>query len=534
VSDHATFAADDLCAWYGGSDYRCDEDRRRAVGRARRPLDAAVAAGVAAQNARLAPSVARDRHIAELCSGAAAVVTGQQVGLFLGPLFNLYKAASAIRTAAELRATTGTPVVPVFWLQSEDHDLPEIAVHRTLTADGTPLSLHLPADPGDRRSVADRLLPDEVVNRLGDLRTALAHLPHAAVHLDRLECHYLPGRSWSAAFAAALAELFVDDGLVFLDPRDEAFAAGHRLVHEQALTRAEELALRLETRVEQLRAVNRPSPVHVRSRAPLAFYHADGPSGARHRLEPDGDEYVEVGTGRRHRTSDLLRHLCDQPLSFSTSALLRPILQDTLLPTAAYVGGATEVAYFAQIAPLYEAFSLPMPLIVPRASFRFVDERCQRLLQRWQLRSADCEGSAEDVMRRAATIADDGEKALETLLLHPFARRLDEMAPGLLAVDADLQTAIDKTRATVEMAVARLGSRYDRACRRHNQRLVDDAATLTTFLFPDGQPQERYFGVSAIAARCGDRELVAHVRDTIAPFTAGGCEELGPVHGRQA
>lgn len=533
MSDPPSPAGDQLSAWYGGSDYRSDEDRRRAVARAHRPLAAAVAAAIEAQNARLAPSAARDRHIDELRRGATAVVTGQQVGLFLGPLFNLYKAASAIRSATALRAATGTPVVPVFWLQSEDHDLPEIAVHRTLTVDGVPLALHLPADPGDRRSVADRLLPDEVVHRLGDLRAALGTLPHAATHLDRLERHYLPGRSWSTAFAAAMSELFVDDGLVFLDPRDDAFGDLHRFVHEQALTRADELAHRLEVRVGQLRAANRLAPVHVRSRAPLSFYHPAGPSGDRHRLEPDGDAYREVGTGRRHRTVDLLRHLHDQPLSFSTSALLRPILQDTMLPTAAYVGGATEVAYFAQIAPLYEAFSMPMPLVLPRAGFRLVDERLHRLLRRWGLDSADCEATHDSVLRRAATVADDGEDALKGLLLAPFVARLDEIAPKLLTIDGDLKAAIDKTRATVEMAVTRLGSRYDRACRRHNQRLVDDVSALTTFLYPDGQPQERYYGISAMAARCGDRELVDRVRDAITPFASEGCRELGPISGRR-
>lgn len=519
-------ASADAAAWFGGSDFHLREDRRRAVERARRPLTTVVAAALQTQNARYAPSPARDRNLAALGAGAAAVVTGQQVGLFLGPLFNLYKAASAIRCAAALQQETGEPVVPVFWLQSEDHDLPEIAVHHTLAAGGVPLSLHLATDPADRRSVAHRVLPDEVRTRLTDLRMGLESLPHAAAHLDRLDRHYVPGTSWPTAFAGVLAELFAEEGLVLIDPRDDAFAAAQIAVHERALGAARAIAANLVARVDALRAVGRPTPVHVRRDAPLSFFHPQGPSGPRYRLEPDGSALHEVGGDGRHTATALAARLRAEPLSFSTSALLRPILQDTLLPTAAYVGGATEVAYFAQIAPLYEEFALPMPLVVPRASFRFVDARSARTLQRWQLRTAECEDSRDAVLRRAATIADDSEEALLRLLLTPFERRLEELAPKLVAVDSDLHTAIEKTRATVAMAVSKLGSRYDRACRRRNQRLVDDVALLTTLFHPEAQPQERYYGFSAVAARLGERAFLALVLAAVDPFAGGQAQNL--------
>lgn len=515
-------------SWYAGNDFRDEADRARAVARARRPLAAAVARGLLAQNARLAPSPARDRHVTDLCAGAAAVVTGQQVGLFLGPLFNLYKAATAVRAAAELRAATGEPVVPVFWLQTEDHDLPEIAVCHALAAGGAALSLHLPADPADRRSIADRVLPPEVAPRLADLRVALDSLPHAGSHLDRLERHYRPGAGWAAAFAGVLAELFADDGLVILDPRDPAFAAEQCEFHAEALSRCGELASRVGERTAALQRAGLATPVHVRAGAPLAFFHPDGAAGPRFRLEPDGDGFRTIGDGRRFGTAELAARLRDDPPCFSTSALLRPLLQDRLLPTVAYVGGATEVAYFAQIAPLYDAFSLPMPLVVPRASFRWIDERSARLLQRWRLAAADCEADADTVLRRATTVADAGEEALGRLLLAPFLGRLEEVAPKLIAVDPDLRTAIAKTQATVEMAVGRLAGRYDRACRRSNERLVADVDTLTGLLFPAGQPQERFYGLASVAARWGERPFLARVAAAVEPFAGHDCRDLMP------
>ena len=159
-----------------------------------------------------------------------------------------------------------------------------------------------------------------------------------------------------------------------------------------------------------------------------------------------------------------------------------------------------------------------MPLILVRASFRCLDPRWSRLLQRWRLDGAACEGARDDVLRRAATVSGDGEQALAQLLLAPFLTRLDEIAPKLVQVDSDLQSAIDKTRSTVEMAIGKLGGRYDRACRRRNERLVADVATLTTALFPEGQPQERYYGLSALAGRVGDTALVAQAVAAFSPF----------------
>jgi len=507
----SSIAADSSC--------RAAVVRRRAVLAARRPLAPHVAAALEAQNSVFASSSARDSNLAALRSGAAAVVTGQQVGLFLGPVFNLYKAASAICTARTLSAETGVPVVPVFWLQTEDHDLAEIAVHHTLAAGGIPLSLHLPVDLADRRSLAYRPLPAEVEPRLADLQAALEPFPHAATHIERLRRHYIPGRGWSAAFAGVLAELFADDGLVLLDPRDPAFAAEHAFVHGEALRNAADIAELLGQTAHDLQAAGRSVPVHIRPGAPLSFFHPEGPDGPRFRLEPDGDGWREIGGTRRFTSEDLAAQLRDDPLRFSTSALLRPILQDRLLPTAAYVGGATEVAYFAQIERLFGHFGMQVPLVFERASFRVIDSRCARLLTRWRLEAQQCEAAMDDVLRCAATEEHLSAERLRDELLDPFLRHLDAATPRVVALDADLHVAIDKTRVAIAAAIARLEHRYERALYRHNQRVTDDVAILRAALFPDGQPQERYFGFSGFAARYGERAFIDRLLAATEPFT---------------
>ncbi|HWM86922.1 MAG TPA: bacillithiol biosynthesis BshC, partial [Kofleriaceae bacterium] len=297
---------------------------------------AVVADVLATQNARLAPSPARDRNLDALRGGAAAVVTGQQVGLFLGPLFTIYKAASAIRDAAALAARRGAPVVPVFWLQTEDHDLPEIASCAVPGQLDAPRVFALPASPDDRVSLAHLTLPAEVEPCIDELADDLAGHSFTASHIARLRRHYRAGAGWAAAFAGVVGELFADEGLVVMDARDPALGELVRPVHHRALRDAEVISRALELRSEELLAGGARVQVHVRPGAPLAFHHPAGREGPRYRLEPaggegDGARFAEVGGSATHSRAELFAALERDPLCFSTSALLRPIVQDTLL-----------------------------------------------------------------------------------------------------------------------------------------------------------------------------------------------------------
>ena len=480
---------------------------RTAVARAR-PLAPAVHAVLVSQNAGLAPSPARDAHLAALQHGAAAVVTGQQVSLFLGPLYVIYKAASAIALARSLAAETGTPVVPMFWLQTEDHDLPEIA------SCGLPgETLSVPIDAENRTSIAHLELPPEIDACVDRLAMLLGPGGHACAHVDRLRRHYRPGVSWARAFAGVLAELFAPEGLVVIDPRDPQLAAIAAPVHARAIDDAERIAAGLIARGEELERAGRAVPVHVRASAPLSFFHPEGALGPRVRLERTGDAFAEVGGDRVHTRAALLDALHGDPLRFSTSALLRPILQDTLLPTAAYVGGPAEVAYFAQLAPLYQAFEMAPPLVVPRARFRIVDLRVREQLARLGLTADDVERPEVELLAR---VRQPGPRASDVTsrLLDPFLAAHTELVASLPAFDR----ALARTRASVERAVTRLASKVERATLYADAELVAAIRRLRAILVPDGAPQERKLGLAGFAARSGDRHLVERVLAAVVPF----------------
>jgi bacillithiol synthase len=474
------------------------------------------------QNAPLAASAARDAHLAALARGASVVVTGQQVGLFLGPLYTIYKAATAIVVARALAAERGEPVVPVFWLQTEDHDLAEIAwcgVPSRVACE----RVAVPIAAENRISIAHLAVPADIAACHDALATLLGDGADAVAHRERLQRHYRAGVPWANAFAGLLAELFAPEGLVVIDPRDPALAALAAPIHARAIEDSGRIAEALIARRDELARAGQATPIHVRAGAPLSFVHSERAQGPRYRLEPTIDgRLAEVGSERVHERSALLALLGRDPLAFSTSALLRPIVQDTLLPTAAYVGGPAEVAYFAQLAPLYELFALPPPRVVPRARFRIVDHRMRALLERVGLASSELQGSEAELLARIRRPAATGDELVRKLL-DPFVASHGELAG---AADPQLARAFARTRVSVERAVGKLARKVERAALYGDSEVVDAVRRLRARLAPDGAPQERVLGLPGFAVRGGDRALVESVLAAIAAPFDGRLEEL--------
>lgn len=501
--------------------------RARAVELAHRPLAPAVQRSLRQQQARLGPSAARDRALDALDAGdtgACCVVTGQQVGLFLGPLYTLHKAATAVRLAQELQRETGRQVVPIFWLQTEDHDLPEIAHCMLPREHGPPCTITAEIAADNRSSIAHLALPASMDQCLAQLARELDGQPHAQAHLARVQRHYAPGRSWGDAFAGLLAELFEPEGLLVLDPRTPELAREVAHVHRAALEHSDALAERLLSQDRALQEAGYPSTVHVRPDSPLSFYHPDGPLGPRVRLRKQGEQFLmpEAEAQRALSLSELCAALEAEPLCFSSSALLRPIVQDSLLPTAAYVGGPAEVAYFAQLPPLYAAYEMELSLVAPRARVRLIEPAAARLLRRLSLQSADAAlPEMELLLRVSASIGSTlAPAAFEATLLEGFEATLREALSRLPpAARAQLGTQTDKTRAALRRTSGKLARSYRDALSHHDTQRVSEVQRLQQLLFPAGAPQERVYGLPYYAARYGDRWLVEQLLAHIDPFS---------------
>jgi len=498
----ALLARDPVAQAFYARDFRDPLARAEGVHNAigRRPAPELLAE-IARQQSRLLRSAPRDAQVARLSEGGVLVVTGQQTGLFLGPLYTLWKAASAVVFARLLETETGVACIPMFWLQTEDHDADEIDHCFIRSRDGTThrVSIDLGASRSPRVSVAHRRLGDDVEAALTAVSDYVSVPPTAEDSLHVLRDHWRPGRRVSEAFAQTLATLFAPEGLLVFDPRNDAMAGLAAPLHRRAVEEHEALACRLTDRACELASAGFAPQVSVRPHACLSFVHFDGPTEARYRPIGVGDTWTLPGTGEL-TTAELLACLDRSPLSFSTSALLRPIVQDALLPVVAYVGGPAEVAYFAQLQPLYDAFHVPSPMVVPRAHFAIVDRRNAARMERLGL-SLDTLGSPPRATGPGPAPPVDRE-------LSDKAAPLLEAIGAAAGADPQLARALVRTRATIDRAIARFAQRHDRVlalrhdARQHALGLVRDA------LLPLGSPQERLHAFPSWAADAGPRALV--------------------------
>jgi bacillithiol biosynthesis cysteine-adding enzyme BshC len=496
------------------------DDAARRAGARRVPGD--LLAELRRQSASLPPSPSRDRQLDALGrEGTTVVVTGQQVGLFLGPLYTLHKAATVVARARAISERTGRPCVPLFWLQTEDHDWAEVAGAEILVPSGRHVLALPPETPGEARvSLSHRVLPSEVSGLVESLAQLLSDLPFASEVSALVARHYRPGTSPGAAFAGVLSELFADDGLVVLDPRTPAVARLASPLLRRAIVEHDAIAGLLETRGRELASRGFAEQVHVRREASLAFFHPRGPGGPRYRLVRRQDGF-ETPEGRVPE-GELLARLEADPLWFSTSALLRPLVQDTLLPTVAYVGGPAECTYFAQLPPVYAHLGVALPLIAPRARLRILVPKARRKLEQLGLSPADADAPREVLLARLVTRPEGlpPSVVLREELVGALERRLAELEPGLLAVDPSLGRNVRKTRRHASFAAGKLLAAVERALARKDAVTTGRLDRLLDALRPSGKPQERVYAFPALAARLEPGALIRAVVEAAGPLSA--------------
>ena len=431
-------------------------------------------------------------QIEQLRAGAGAVITGQQVTLFGGPLFTLFKAATVIQRAQ----TTGS--VPIFWLATEDHDLAE-ADHVTLPARHALHTLRLHSDqPHEGQPVGTIPLGANVAKLLDRAAELIGGTPE----FDLLTASYTPDATYASAFARLLSTIFADYGLIVIDASSRAFHALGAPVLRQAIERAAELEAALHERDRLLAERGYHSQVLVAPGSSLLFF-IDATTGARVPLRRKGD--VWLAGKATWSTPELLALLDEAPEQFSPNALLRPVFQDFLLPTLAYVGGPAEIAYFAQTQVLYERILGRTTPVFPRLSATLIEPAIGTVLAQHELTLKDVlESHPDELAHRlgARAIPIEGKQQLAAT-----GNALDSELEALLSwaqsLDSGLGRAagVSASKMRYQMnRLRRLAAHYQLQKEASIRRHVD---TLFFNLFPDRHPQERSIAGIAYLARYG-------------------------------
>ncbi len=409
--------------------------------------------------------------------GTVAVVTGQQAGLFGGPAYTLYKALTAVHVARRLEAA-GQPAVPVFWVASEDQDLDEVSHARVFDTRMRPLRLEVDESASRGRPVGAITIGSPPLDALTAAMEGFLHGRETAELVA--EC-YQPGRAFAEAFCALLAALLRPYGVVFVDPLEPRLRRLAAPLLETAWHIREDLGAAVRARGDELERQGFHAQVEVSDGAGLFFVLEDG---------------LRRRAGSRAVVAD--------PAQWSPNALLRPVMQDWLLPTAVYVGGPAEVAYFAQSAALYEKLLGRMPAVLPRAAFTLVDGRTRRLMERFGITLAGCLRGEDALVETVAARLSPAELEREFSGTEAaVGGALDRLGAALAAFDPTLERAMQRSRARIGWQLKKMRRKTARAALRKQADTEQQARHASRLVCPERKLQERYYSFVAFLAQHG-------------------------------
>ena len=447
-------------------------------------------------------------NIARLRDGAFAVVTGQQVGLFGGPVFSIYKALTAVKLAQEANKL-GVNCVPVFWLATEDHDLDEVNDVGILSAEGQLEHFSIPTH-GDKDLPVGGVTFGKQISEVVARAAGLLGESEAAKLLA--EC-YRPGETFGSAFANLFARLFADLGVVLLDGSDPELDQIVAPIYRQVIEQSAELNQKLVKRGEQLQAAGYHQQVRILPTSTPLLAMRDG---SRIPLHSDGAGSFSIGDAK-HSKEALVALTDASPQTFSPNVLLRPVVQDYLLPTLAYVGGAAEVAYFGQAAVLYEHLLGRVTPIVPRFSATLIEAKPQALLEKYKMSFADVFQGPEP-LREAI-----GAHLLGANLQSSFhqaeagvSQSMAAVKEALAQLDKTLVESAQNAESKMLYQITSLRARAARAETRQSEVAERHARLLSNNLYPEKALQERGFAGVYFLAKQG-QELLAQLLEAINP-----------------
>jgi bacillithiol synthase len=466
----------------------------------------AVAAILKEQNLGLGAGPATLANLERLEKGAIAITTGQQVGLFSGPAYSFYKALTAIQIAEEL-TQEGIDAVPLFWMATEDHDLDEVRTTNWFT-DGQFRRFELPVPSNAGQPVGRIVLGEAVAELAREAAASLEKLGDATTARDLAES-YRPEETYGSAFGRLLARLFAKQGLIFIEPLDPRLHTIAAPVFRKVVEQRDEVIAALVQREKELETAGYGAQVKVTAKNTLLF-----------RINGAGREAISTANGTFKTSTetwpkeDLARVAESEPHTLSPNALLRPVVQDYLFPTAALVGGPAEISYFAQSEVIYRQILGRMPVILPRAGFTLVDAKASKLLQKYEMPVEDVWHGPQVVRKRmeAHSVPAGLAESLERTQKETD-RMMEELGKEMGKLDMTLLGAVENAKSKISFQVENLRLKAGRALDERNNIIGEHERYLESLLYPNKALQSRELCLLPLLARWGPdgmRELQQH------------------------
>ena len=416
------------------------------------------------------------RSIEKLAAGATAVITGQQATLFAGPNYTILKAATAVKLARAIDAA-GVPAVPVFWVAAEDHDNQEIESTYILDRDSALTQVRVNLANADSSPVGWLTLGGDVSEAISKCLSSLPSSEFQPQLRELMECSYKPGSSPVDAFSRMLEKIFEGSGLILANPLNPNLRQLAQPTLLEAVRRNSEIRSAVQARGRALSEAGYHEQVKVDVNFTGLFAYR--------------------GKSRQPLRPEELR----EDLQLSANVLVRPAMQDSIFPTAAYVGGPAEVAYFAQAGAVYDVLGRHVPPVFPRISATVLESRITRALKKYGIDFMDV-FRGRDFLLRKAVASVQGVEVFDRVR-DKIGAELDMLSPALSAVDATLGGALDTSRQKILHQVEALRTKFVNAEARRNETMERQLESITNSIFPEKKLQERVINISSFLVRYG-------------------------------
>lgn len=438
-------------------------------------------------------------------NGGAVITTGQQAGLFGGPLYTIYKILTAIKLAEHLERELGVLVLPVFWVASEDHDWEEVNHTYAVNSADELQRIHV-SSPGDvPLAITDRVFSGDIERALDDLAQTVGPQREAPRYLDLLRAAYKPSAPVADAFRTTMETLFAPMHLLVADAADPALKAASLPVLLGEVDRAHEHEEELREQTARLVAAGYHAQVPVIPNATNLFFH--GPAG-RERLYRGNDRWIARQSRSTFRPGEVYSLVQEDPGRFSPNVFLRPIVESSVFPVLAYVAGPGEISYFAQLRELFSAVGIRAPLVFPRLSATLIEPAVGAALGSLPLEldalGAPLHEIQSALARRAMPQAVQSALGdLREAINDGYARLMEAVKD----LDPTLAGPLGANRNNSLLGVANSEQKILRRIKSLEQLHYLAVQRVRTHLYPEGAPQERVLNAFPFLVRHGSQVL---------------------------
>lgn len=436
-------------------------------------------------------------------SETVAVVSGQQAGLFTGPLYTIYKALSAVKLTECLKGR-GFKAVPVFWIATEDHDFLEVSNAFVVNKNGDLRELrNEPKRCYDNLPVGYVKVDDSIKSTIDELFQNLPHTEFTDELRGMIETSWESGVDFGDAFARMLTKIIGKYGIILLCPLDERLKKLAAPIYVEAINKSDEIVSALQKRSEELTDKGYHAQVLVGDDYFPLFYQAS--NRTRHALKKTAQgTYKTKGIDREFTLAELVELAEKEPHRFSPSVVLRSVVQDYLLPTVVYFGGAAEIAYFAQSAEVYRILQRPITTILHRQSFTFIESKHAKTLEKYGLNLLELFQGEENLIPKIV------EKYLNKETAQLFAEveekintELNRLDRNLVEIDPTLAENLARRRQKIIYHIATMRKKFHNVQIRQDETVKRQLETAFASLLPHKHLQERTLNIATVLNKYG-------------------------------